>query len=37
MFTSALGVAAHRGAKIRMECLMPLVFFIARNVDMKVP
>jgi len=37
MRTSALLVAVHRGAKTQMECLMPLVFFIARNVDMKVP
>jgi hypothetical protein len=37
MCTSASLVVVHRGAKIQMGCLTPLVFFIARSVDMKVP
>ena len=34
-FTFALLVVVHRGAKIRMGCLMLQVFFIARSVGMK--
>jgi hypothetical protein len=32
-----MGVALRHGAKIEMGRLMPLVFFIARDVDMKAP